>query len=282
MLLRAGVNSAIKSDSGDLIRHMNMEAAKCMKYANLTPNEALRLVTFNAARLFGLEDRLGSIAEGMDGDIAVFDGHPLDSFSKCVMTLVDGEAYFTHPEFNPSSPAPSQPVREFANYVTPTTPKGKVRGTVNPRRRTPSGAPATRPTYAMPADDARTYVIHGATIHVGDGRVVHNGYVVLMDGKVRAIHERPFRNWKGSGHVVDATGLHIYPGLINAATTVGLGEIVPSASPTTSAKRVLTSPTSALSRLSTHTVRWSKSRAARASRPPYCSRAALSSRVRPA
>jgi imidazolonepropionase-like amidohydrolase len=107
MLLNYGINSAIKSDSSDLMRHMNHEAAKCMKYGQLSPNEALQLITINGAKQFGLEKRIGSIEAGKDGDIAIFYGHPLDSFSHCVMTLVEGEVYFRQSSFDPRSAPPS-------------------------------------------------------------------------------------------------------------------------------------------------------------------------------
>ena len=41
-----------------------------------------------------MEDRIGSLEIGKDGDIAVFAKHPLDSTTKCLMTIIEGEIFF--------------------------------------------------------------------------------------------------------------------------------------------------------------------------------------------
>ena len=41
-------------------------------------------------------DRAGSLEAGKDGDIAVFDKHPLDSTTKCLMTIVEGDVHFDY------------------------------------------------------------------------------------------------------------------------------------------------------------------------------------------
>jgi imidazolonepropionase-like amidohydrolase len=92
----AGVNIIINSDSTSIGRPMNLEAAKVLKYNNLTEDDALKMITFNAAKSLELEDRLGSLETGKDGDVAVFDRHPLDSTSKCVLTIIEGKVYFDY------------------------------------------------------------------------------------------------------------------------------------------------------------------------------------------
>ena len=52
---------------------------------------ALKAITINAAKITGIEDRVGSIEVGKDADIAVFSGHPFDFRSRCVLTLVNGK-----------------------------------------------------------------------------------------------------------------------------------------------------------------------------------------------
>ena len=42
----------------------------------------------------GVDHFTGSIETGKDADLAVFDGHPLSSMSKCILTIIDGEVYF--------------------------------------------------------------------------------------------------------------------------------------------------------------------------------------------
>ncbi|MBQ4168010.1 MAG: amidohydrolase [Clostridia bacterium] len=52
--------------------------------------EALKSITINAARITGLDDRVGSLEPGKDADIAVFDGDPLEVYTHCVMTVING------------------------------------------------------------------------------------------------------------------------------------------------------------------------------------------------
>ncbi|MDE0110133.1 MAG: amidohydrolase family protein [Bryobacterales bacterium] len=54
-------------------------------------DDALRSVTINAARVLGVDDRIGSIEVGKDGDIALYDGDPFEYSTHCVAVIIDGE-----------------------------------------------------------------------------------------------------------------------------------------------------------------------------------------------
>lgn len=90
ILMENGVITSINSDSGELIRHLYHEAAKSQKYGGLSDNDALKLITINPAIQLGIDDRVGSIEEGKEGDIAIFKGHPLSVYAIPQMTIVDG------------------------------------------------------------------------------------------------------------------------------------------------------------------------------------------------
>ena len=94
ILAKNGVVTSINSDSRELIRHLYHEAAKSQKYGNLSDDEALKLITINPAIQLGIDDRVGSIEVGKDGDIAIFKGHPLSIYAVPQMTIVDGQIYF--------------------------------------------------------------------------------------------------------------------------------------------------------------------------------------------
>lgn len=94
ILTRNGVVTSINSDSRELIRHLYHEAAKTQRYGDLTDEEALKLITVNPAIQLGIEDRVGSIKVGKDGDIVVFDGHPLSIYGTPHYTIVDGVVRF--------------------------------------------------------------------------------------------------------------------------------------------------------------------------------------------
>lgn len=94
LLTRAGVLTSVNSDSDELARHLNHDAAKAMKYGGLTEDEALRLCTINGAKQLRLDDRIGSIEVGKDADLVIWNAHPLSSYARVDTTFIEGEVYF--------------------------------------------------------------------------------------------------------------------------------------------------------------------------------------------
>jgi imidazolonepropionase-like amidohydrolase len=94
ILTKNGVITSINSDSGDYIRHLYHEAAKTQYYGGLTDDEALALITINPAKQLGVEDRIGSLEVGKEGDVAIFEGHPLSVYGIPVFSIVDGIVRF--------------------------------------------------------------------------------------------------------------------------------------------------------------------------------------------
>lgn len=92
----AGTKMVINSDSLVIGRYLFREAAKVLKYTDIPENEALKMITLNAAESLELDDRTGSLEVGKDGDIAVFNKHPLDTTAKCLMTIIEGEIFFDY------------------------------------------------------------------------------------------------------------------------------------------------------------------------------------------
>jgi len=71
--------------------------------------------------------------------------------------------------------------------------------------------------------DSNSVLIRNATVHPVTGPEIQNTSVLILDGRIAEIG--PKLAPKASIRIVDARGLHLYPGLINAATNVGLSEI---------------------------------------------------------
>jgi len=94
IMVRKGLIVSVNSDSAELMRHLNTEAAKAMKYGGLDETEALSLVTINPARQLAIDNRVGSIEVGKDADLVIYDKHPLSNFAKVEKVLIDGEVYF--------------------------------------------------------------------------------------------------------------------------------------------------------------------------------------------
>jgi imidazolonepropionase-like amidohydrolase len=95
LMHEVGVCVSFNSDSDEMARRMNLEAAKAVKYGGLPPAEALKFVTLNPARQLGIDLFVGSLAEGKDADFAIWSGPPLSVYSRCVATWIDGREYFS-------------------------------------------------------------------------------------------------------------------------------------------------------------------------------------------
>lgn len=64
--------------------------------------------------------------------------------------------------------------------------------------------------------------IINATIHVGNGTVINNGFITFENGKIKAVGQSAPA---AGGKVIDAKGKHVYPGLILSVSQLGLVEV---------------------------------------------------------
>lgn len=203
LLTEAGVRVCIKSDDPDLIRHLNLEAAKMVRYGGVSEEQALAMVTINPAHELGLEHRLGSIEVGKDADLAIFNAHPFDVAARCEMTLVDGEVWFHRPGAEERLRA-----RSGDHTVMP------LRLTASPDAK-----------LALPAENPRgLYAIVNANVHPVSGPTIEKGVVVVDRGRILAVGGSGAAIPDGAT-VIDAEGFDVWPGLIDAGSAIGLFEI---------------------------------------------------------
>ncbi len=94
LMQKNGVNVAINSDDAEMARHLNHEAAKSIKYAGMSEEDALKMVTLNPAKMLHVADRVGSLKEGKDADLVIWSDHPLSIYAKSEKTIVDGAVVF--------------------------------------------------------------------------------------------------------------------------------------------------------------------------------------------
>ena len=94
IMQKVGLTVAINSDDAEMARRLNQEAAKIVKYGNVSEEEALKMATLNPAIMLHVADRVGSIKVGKDADVVLWSDNPLSIYAKSLYTIVDGTIYF--------------------------------------------------------------------------------------------------------------------------------------------------------------------------------------------
>jgi imidazolonepropionase-like amidohydrolase len=94
ILARAGVRIALTTDHPvvpiDYLVHQATFAVK----EGLDTETALRSITLNPARIMGLDDRVGALRAGLDADLVLWSGDPLDVMSRAVRVFVEGREVY--------------------------------------------------------------------------------------------------------------------------------------------------------------------------------------------
>ena len=90
----AGILFSITTDHPvALIQYLPICAGLAVR-EGLPMEAALKAITINAAKICRVEDRVGSLKEGKDADIAVFSRNPLETFTKTIYTIIDGQTIY--------------------------------------------------------------------------------------------------------------------------------------------------------------------------------------------
>jgi hypothetical protein len=90
---QSGVRFAIRSGAASGARQLPLDVANAVR-EGWSSREALRAMTLYPARIFGIDDRIGSIEKGKDADLVFLTGDPFSFSSRIRRVMVDGELVF--------------------------------------------------------------------------------------------------------------------------------------------------------------------------------------------
>ncbi|SFD49288.1 amidohydrolase [Streptomyces aidingensis] len=96
ILARAGAQVALTTDHPVVPVHFLVHQATFAVKEGMDRGEALRAITVNPAAMMGLADRVGALRPGLDADIVLWDGDPLDVMSRAVRTYVAGREVYRY------------------------------------------------------------------------------------------------------------------------------------------------------------------------------------------
>jgi imidazolonepropionase-like amidohydrolase len=100
ILARAGVLLALTTDHSSVPVHFLALQAILAVREGLDPGTALRSITANPAQILGLADRVGALTPGLDGDVVLWSGNPLEITSRALHVFVAGRPVY-HYEAEP-------------------------------------------------------------------------------------------------------------------------------------------------------------------------------------
>ncbi len=232
LMTHKGVLVSINSDDAEQARRLNMEAAKAVRYGDVTDDQALAMVTINPAKQLKIENRVGSIEVGKDADIAIWNRHPLSTAAIVERSYIDGIAYYDREK---DLQRITEIQREKSGRSTTDSSPSSTDGAQNGSQAT-NGSPGTTngaQTAARPVPpaerfdvkanaDGPTWAITNARIVTVSGPVIAKGTIVIKGNRIEAVGANV--SPPAGAKPMDAQGATVIPGMIDASTDIGLNE----------------------------------------------------------
>lgn len=185
-LQEAGVRFAFYTGDNSDLQGFRQNVRRALA-AGLSHEAALRALTLSPAEILGVADRLGSIEVGKIANLVVTDGDIFAANTRVVRVIVDGQP------FELRQPRDVSSTRRLAVKQVERVPMSR---NIGPYR-----------------DDPVT-LIRNATILTAIGPAIEGGDILIRDGKIAAVGQN--LNAPAGARIVDATGLYVIPGIIDA------------------------------------------------------------------
>jgi imidazolonepropionase-like amidohydrolase len=200
-----------------------------MHWGGLTEDEALALVTINPAKQLRVDSRVGSLEAGKDADVVIWNKHPLSTYAIVDRVYIDGQQYYDR-------------LGEERRLTDARTEKGTLTAAeARSGTAAPQASPQPRTTQQsadgirQPADEVPglgfsevqpatgpVTAITNARIYPISAPVIDRGTIVIRGNRIEAVGANVAV--PTGAQVIDAKGGEVYPGFIDARTTLGLNE----------------------------------------------------------
>ena len=187
LMTHKGVLVSINSDDAEQLRRLNMEAAKAIRYGDVSEEQAFAMVTINPAKQLKIDNRVGSIEVGKDADLVVWNHHPLSTAAIVERTYVDGIAYYDR----------EKDLQRIADIQKEkggrSTTEAAPAGTNGGAGAGANGGQAARPAPAVEKFDVKgnangpAWAITNARIVTVSGPVIPKGTIVIKGNRIEAV-----------------------------------------------------------------------------------------------
>ncbi|MGD2217650.1 MAG: amidohydrolase family protein [Gemmatimonadales bacterium] len=205
-----GVLTTLNSDGPLIQPFMVYEFNKPVKYGGVSREDALRMLTLHAAQSLHIDDRVGSIEVGKEADIVLLNGDPFNTYSRVEKTIVDGIVYF---DLSREAETRGAPIRALPEVSPPPV----------------TAAPTTAMAGSAATDGSdraeATLALVGATVHPVSGPEIADAVVMISDDRIGFVGPRARADIPAGAEVISVAGKHIYPGMIDPITRIGMIEV---------------------------------------------------------
>jgi imidazolonepropionase-like amidohydrolase len=182
----------------------------------LSTDDALRALTVWPAEIFGVADRLGTVEPGKIANLVVADGDLFAEGTELRWVIVDGRPFEVE---DPATRLASSRAQDG-----PGRSRGEGEEEGEGARAADPGPPVAMADDRGPYREDAVTVIRGATVLTVSDGTIENGTVVVRDGRIAAVGGADLAAPAGA-RVVDATGMYLSPGIIDAHSHIAADAI---------------------------------------------------------
>ena len=208
-----GVLTALNSDISWLQAFMIHEFPKAVKWGGVSKEDALKMLTLFPAQMLRIEDRVGSLVEGKDGDVVLLNGDPFNTYVRVEKTIVDGIVYY---DLSDEAGTRNQPFNPLPALPRADLGPGDIEGIQEEVGYDGSLAEELLGGEAL--------VFTGGTIHPVSRPPIENGVMIVRGGRITAVGSSSEVSIPDDAERLDVTGKHLYPGMIDPLTNLGIFE----------------------------------------------------------
>jgi imidazolonepropionase-like amidohydrolase len=192
ILANAGYRVSLQTDAlGGPQQNLRHLATLAVRYG-MEEDDALKAITLAPAEAMELDDRLGSIEVGKDGDLVLLDGEPFEMLTSVEKVVIDGSVEFERPGERPAR-----------LQLSPAVP------------------PERALEYPPEAGSASRIAIRGGLVYTMEGDPIEDGTVLVADGRITRVGRE--LTVPPGYTVIDAEGFVVMPGLVSPRSYVGIG-----------------------------------------------------------
>ncbi|MCJ7628188.1 MAG: amidohydrolase family protein, partial [Longimicrobiales bacterium] len=210
---KQGVLTALNSDISWLQAFMIYEFPKVVKWGGVSKEDALRMLTLYPARMIHIEDRVGTLEVGKDGDVVLLNGDPFNTYVRVEKTIIDGIVYY---DVSDEAGTRKEPFRALPPLPAATLGVGETSNVT-----AEVGYDASLATEMLTEG---SFAFVGGTLHPVSSPAVEDGVLIVRGGHITAVGSSSQISVPEDVTRIDVTGKHIYPGMIDPLTNLGIFE----------------------------------------------------------